>query len=1069
MSGHTNSAMSEDNSNENPPGALQDDQENSDHVEKYNTSSIVQEYDDWGGPIDNTGTAYTEMGDREYINKVKQLLQGQIARATSQGKSTVLSELNELSDSIKLDSMESVMTTFLIYFARKLRSPEDDIQDHDIVMFLLDLFDDMLVNLGVLKMTKALSVMENALYHPAGGVRTKAAVVLEKWRDLINGQLASDEATEYSNGNVVTDNPDVSPYSEDSNLSKTAESHSPRPTKIVDINDFRDQICRALPRLDVIKAEPILPQLMLLLETAIFNPPEAVMFGFLHILRRAIELGRDITGSLPRGAVWILNVLDQMPINEEVLKATCILTALESVQNHSHADVQTSVNQLVNKWRMLMNCQEVGHETELSPVLRAFSLKFTDSIQSLTVKKIASIKTHPEPPTLRPRLLTDHTDFEDTTVDFRTIPGDAHTFSAAGARKPNKLNKKAAKGRSTADTSAELPRASAQNRYTEDPVASRGIQAKHTSATRSFTATRPLAKHPSTCQVPAAERSPPSDSTTFTLPIFVPEFPCCAEAIAAGPIAKSTRNALKSSHETSGFDGFLVYVQDTINLGQPATQKLEEELKAFHSLVGSAADELIRVAQSTLKTKTLKLTMGNEIDRLEQEGVNLSIDMEYVNEAQTETNRKLSKLRRKFAGIGEQLQKEEIDLQHRRGAIAVDLFLALKTLWKSSCVNLEETMKLRSMLLEKNARISNLLSTEMAMAASGDGLKKEMKALQSHVLEIEIGNKKALEKIETQKRDLDKGYYDNVQKLVDARVGDEKTRLSERLAEAHVAVKQRDKLTLKIEELQPKIADLEREMERSSVAKAGLETKYTHLKFEADVVKEGYDQLTKHNAELQMEISDLRGDVVRLTEERDNLLAERASAQNTRNTSQAMVHPPAALAITSTPTSRYQNEHEHLSGLIGVWQNTLDTVISDLSKTHAEKDALDSKIQDIERQLQEVKPTRKSAPPTGAKVKSNSLDVGLGSSTKKGRPLVSKEVLPSTAQSGIFAARMSRVSAGPFPALGAPAAPTLKSFAEAAAGKVLRVVEVPKADKGKRPRPSAIEALASENSEHTEG
>jgi hypothetical protein len=109
-------------------------------------------------------------------------------------------------------------------------------------------------------------------------------------------------------------------------------------------------------------------------------------------------------------------------------------------------------------------------------------------------------------------------------------------------------------------------------------------------------------------------------------------------------------------------------------------------------------------------------------------------------------------------------------------------------------------------------------------------------------------------------RELEKGYYENVQKLVEGRVNDESAKLAERLSNAEAKVLRYDKIAWENEELHAKVAELEREKVLFQQAKSELEHRHKAVQEEAKAFREGYDQLSIDNQALQTEKAMLQAD-----------------------------------------------------------------------------------------------------------------------------------------------------------------------------------------------------------------
>ncbi|CAO2655187.1 Nn.00g102510.m01.CDS01 [Neocucurbitaria sp. VM-36] len=489
----------------------------------------------------------------------------------------------------------------------------------------------------------------------------------------------------------------------------------------------------------------------------------------------------------------------------------------------------------------------------------------------------------------------------------------------------------------------------------------------------------------------------------------------------------SGRRTEQSAHVPKESERFLKHIQESVHFDHATRTLLNEDLKALHYSLSASVVELSLTLETMVPIKAAILCKRRQIECLEQE----------INKLGLKTDNMLEK----------DLQAKELIIEQHRTQTATKVILPLKTLWDRKCASSESLDEMKQKLDEKNTRINAVLSKEMIMS-------ERMAHLEAKTIQVEAEVEKKIEDLKTSKRDLDKSFYGRVQKLGEARLSDEKARLAERLSNAEAASKQRAKMLAENGELLQTIIELKQEMTRLSSANGASQARYKSLKAEAEAVKEGCDQLTKDSTNLQMEIYDLREDIGRLTEERDELIKERRLAQDKRSAVQTEVAQPAALStIALTATSRYRKELEHLDGLVAVWRKTLDMATSDLSRTQAKRAELNARIEAAERKLQQTQHSRAppvslnqvSAPSTISEIKAQPLDAGLKLFTGADFPPLSSQTLPSIEQIGPAAARLSRGSKEPLPALSTPAVRAPKSFAAAAAArKVIRVVEAPK-------------------------
>jgi chromosome segregation ATPase len=181
--------------------------------------------------------------------------------------------------------------------------------------------------------------------------------------------------------------------------------------------------------------------------------------------------------------------------------------------------------------------------------------------------------------------------------------------------------------------------------------------------------------------------------------------------------------------------------------------------------------------------------------------------------------------------------------------------LAMEALWKKRPTDSDEMQSVRQKLVKKTEEYDEIRKInhelfskyETLRAAALDATRKW------EIAEAELKKDVAQKEkdLETRYHELEKSFYEKVEKLMEGCVSDQSAKLVDRSNKAEAKVLRYDKMAEEIQELQAKNATSEREKVLSQEAKSELEHKFKDLAEEVKAFREGYDQLNADNKTLQ--------------------------------------------------------------------------------------------------------------------------------------------------------------------------------------------------------------------------
>ncbi|KAG9191137.1 hypothetical protein G6011_09225 [Alternaria panax] len=359
------------------------------------------------------------------------------------------------------------------------------------------------------------------------------------------------------------------------------------------------------------------------------------------------------------------------------------------------------------------------------------------------------------------------------------------------------------------------------------------------------------------------------------------------------------------------------------------------------------------------------------------------------------------------------LEKEtDTLLDNIRDELAEQVLSTMEMMWAKRSAQSEKELEEKDSQEEKWSEVMENLRNEKNMIAAAEGSIAE--------------REKALE---NRSRELEKGYHTKVQKSVEERLREEKTKLADRLSTAEAKALQYAKVVHKNEVLEAKISqgDLEKKL-----------LKYKDRDDEANALREGYDQLSNDIQVLQTEKSELQVDIDELKREQERLPKEYQSSSEPGHVDQPAASSPRPSA--TTPLDRQTAELQHLGALRAVWQTALDNATIKTKDSTNKKEARREKIREAEQQLQKSKPAPKSKPHRGSGIQSTPKNPRIQEQVVSNGTSNGQEELQSSAGT-LGTLQKPRVAPEAFPVLSSPAG---KKATQPKAWKSLRLVDVPK-------------------------
>ncbi|KAI4937487.1 uncharacterized protein J4E92_002218 [Alternaria infectoria] len=384
-------------------------------------------------------------------------------------------------------------------------------------------------------------------------------------------------------------------------------------------------------------------------------------------------------------------------------------------------------------------------------------------------------------------------------------------------------------------------------------------------------------------------------------------------------------------------------------------------------------------------------------------------------------------------------QATGLGIDELRDELAAQVLVTLESFWTNRPTDIEELRAVKQKLANL---MTVLLKSEAKAKAFEAALSDEKRKVEELELSLKMdeGSFAAKERILNDKyRQLSKGYYTNVEKLVKERVYDEGMKHIDSGHKVHVMALQHARMLKEKEVLEAKMLEGDQEKVLLRRTKLELEREYRKRDDQANALQQGYDQLNNENQVLQTEKAVLQTDYDELKREYEKLSREPTSGPMPHHESQPAVSKPH-IPDTAAVFARQVAELQHLDGLATIWQNTLDTATADVNDSKDKKKALEGKVQEAEQALKELKPAPKSKPSRASSTKTGSEDSRAAEPAAVDGAWTGRVVVQSSVNPPVTLRKVPRVAEA-FPALSSPAVP---KTTPSTTWKSLRLVDTPK-------------------------
>ena len=251
------------------------------------------------------------------------------------------------------------------------------------------------------------------------------------------------------------------------------------------------------------------------------------------------------------------------------------------------------------------------------------------------------------------------------------------------------------------------------------------------------------------------------------------------------------------------------------------------------------------------------------------------------------------------------------DLQDR---IADQLLSMMEAFWKNRPSDIEELKLVREKLDQEIICFNKLSANHAKISRALEDAERRAEDLEIRLAAFERDATDKERLVSDRYRELERSYYNKVQKLVESRVRDERARLVDRLEDLEAKALRYAKLLDENELLKAKISQGDREQVLLKRVKLEMEKKYQDRDEEAKAFKEGYDQISNDIQMLQIERAVLQADYDTLKKEQEGWSKQQTSSSELRRVDQpAVLNQPISARAAVV---RQAAELQHLAGLI---------------------------------------------------------------------------------------------------------------------------------------------------------
>ncbi|KAL6151724.1 hypothetical protein ACJQWK_10407 [Exserohilum turcicum] len=371
------------------------------------------------------------------------------------------------------------------------------------------------------------------------------------------------------------------------------------------------------------------------------------------------------------------------------------------------------------------------------------------------------------------------------------------------------------------------------------------------------------------------------------------------------------------------------YLQGFDNLDEATAGIITSEISSLKTGIASLTETFDQLVTKTGHLKIQQLGIQVLQANLQQE------DAELKN---AKSSSKAQALQRKLKMCEKERMQHQKDVEEQHAALVTfrdgfaELSLgSLQALWRNKPSDSEQLQIFQTKLGEAMGRLEESKATEAVLSTELAAERYKFKKLASRLAALEGSIDEKEKALKDKHRELEKGYYGNVQKLVEGRVSDEKAKLADQLSQAEDKILRFDKLCAANKELEAKVIELTRELTLLQQAKLELEQRYKKREEEGKVFRQGYDQLSNDIRTLCTEKVELQTEYDEVKKQHNQLLEQQRQSNSGVSTA-----------------------------LDPVWQNALSTTKTNLQQSQAKKKDLQTKIQDAETLLKELKSARSS-------------------------------------------------------------------------------------------------------------
>ncbi|EOA87206.1 uncharacterized protein SETTUDRAFT_19736, partial [Exserohilum turcica Et28A] len=320
------------------------------------------------------------------------------------------------------------------------------------------------------------------------------------------------------------------------------------------------------------------------------------------------------------------------------------------------------------------------------------------------------------------------------------------------------------------------------------------------------------------------------------------------------------------------------YLQGFDNLDEATAGIITSEISSLKTGIASLTETFDQLVTKTGHLKIQQLGIQVLQANLQQE------DAELKN---AKISSKAQALQRKLKMCEKERMQHQKDVEEQHAALVTfrdgfaELSLgSLQALWRNKPSDSEQLQIFQTKLGEAMGRLEESKATEAVLSTELAAERYKFKKLASRLAALEGSIDEKEKALKDKHRELEKGYYGNVQKLVEGRVSDEKAKLADQLSQAEDKILRFDKLCAANKELEAKVIELTRELTLLQQAKLELEQRYKKREEEGKVFRQGYDQLSNDIRTLCTEKVELQTEYDEVKKQHNQLLEQQRQSNS---------------------------------------------------------------------------------------------------------------------------------------------------------------------------------------------